>query len=115
MSERTKHVAFADKQLERAYYSLKRGRSEERQLVSFIDDAINDLLENPLAGVIVPKSLWPQEYVRKHAIDNLRKYNLPNGWRLTYTIFGNNIKITSILLEWMSHKDYEKRFGYRTR
>lgn len=38
-----------------------------------------------------------------------------SGWRLIYTISGNKIEIVSIILEWMDHKSYERRFGYRSR
>ncbi len=37
---------------------------------------------------------------------------MPNAWRLLYTIETNEIRIVSIILEWMNHKDYEKRFNY---
>jgi len=37
---------------------------------------------------------------------------IPNGWRLIYSVANGEIKILSIILEWMSHKDYERRFGY---
>ncbi len=56
-----------------------------------------------------------REYVRNYGITNLRKYNLPDAWRLLYTIVGNEIEIISVLLEWLSHKEYERRFGYKSR
>ena len=55
--------------------------------------AIDDLGENPFVGTAIPKRLWPREYVRKHGVDNLRKYDLPEGWRLIYTLAGNEIEI----------------------
>ena len=39
-------------------------------------------------------------------------YNLPNAWRLVYTIKEDEIRILSIILEWFNHKDYEKKFNY---
>ena len=45
----------------------------------------------------------------------MRKCNLPDGWRLVYTLAGNEIEIISILLEWFSHKEYERRFGYKSK
>jgi Txe/YoeB family toxin of Txe-Axe toxin-antitoxin module len=105
-------VAFADASLKAAFETIESGKYEERELATFIRRAIRDLEANPLCGVRVPSRLWPKEYVRKYAIDNLRKYDLPNGWRLIYTIHGNEVEILSVLLEWLSHKDYEKRFHY---
>ena len=40
------------------------------------------------------------------------EYDLPNGWRLIYTIESDDLKIMNIILEWFSHKDYERRFNY---
>jgi len=65
-----------------------------------------------LCGIKIPSSLWPKEYVKKYGIDNLRKYDLPDGWRLLYTLRGNEIEIISILIEWPSHTAYERKFKY---
>lgn len=113
--KRVKKVAFADESVKDAYFQLKSGRFEEKQLFGFIEQAIADLKENPLCGINIPKQLWPREYVRDYDIDNLRKYDLPNGWRLTYTLKGSTVEIVSVILEWFSHKDYEKRFGYKNK
>ena len=65
-------------------------------------------------GIKVQRELWPKIYVQKHSIDNLRKYDLPNGWRVIYTLRGSEVEIVAVILEWFStHKQYEKRFGYK--
>lgn len=92
---RSKSVVFVDEHTRDAFLELKAGKFEEKQLAIFIERAIKDLKGDPLAGVIVPKRLWPKEYLSKFDINNLRKYNLPNGWRLTYTLRGNKIEIVS--------------------
>jgi len=39
--------------------------------------------------------------------------NLPDTWRLIYALKSpTKIEIISVILEWMSHKDYERRFKY---
>ncbi|MCW6158831.1 MAG: hypothetical protein LVQ63_05065 [Thermoplasmatales archaeon] len=48
----------------------------------------------------------------KYEIDNLWKYNLPNAWRLVYSVAGSEVEIIAILLEWFPHKEYERRFNY---
>lgn len=109
---RIKRVAFGDEAIQNAFKELKKGKFEEKKLASFIQRAIDDLKENPLVGIKVPSKLWPKEYVRRFSINNLRKYDLPNGWRLIYTLVGNEVEIVSIILEWFPHKEYERRFKY---
>lgn len=115
IDQRIKRVGFADEKLLAAFNKLKSGKFEDKRLASEIDAAMDVLKENPLAGIKIERKLWPKEYIRKYAINNLKKYNLRDGWRLMYTISGNEIEIVSIILEWLDHKSYERRFGYKSR
>jgi Txe/YoeB family toxin of Txe-Axe toxin-antitoxin module len=112
MSEKPIHVAFCEKKIEKEFEELKSGKYEDGQLYDFIERAISDLKQNPQCGIKIPKKLWPREYVTKYGITNLWKYDLPNGWRLIYTIQTNDVMILNVILEWFSHKVYERRFGY---
>lgn len=112
---RPRKVRFADQKLFQAFKSLSTGRSEERRLAQSLTKAIEDLKQNPQCGVKVPRQLWPKEYIRDYGIDNLRKIDLPDAWRLMYTLVGNEVEIVSVLLEWLSHKEYERRFGYKSK
>jgi len=112
-AERTKKIAFADASIKKAFEELEKNKYEEQQLATFLNRAIDDLKQNPLCGIRVPSKQWPKEYIQKYKISNLRKYDLPNGWRLLYTIRGNEIEIISILIEWLCHKDYERKFKYK--
>ena len=114
-NERTRRVAFADVSIKEAFLKLQKGKFEEKQLSDSIRKTIDELKKDPFAGVAIPRKLWPKEYVKKFGIDNLRKCNLPNGWRLIYTLQGNQVEIVSIILEWFGHKDYEKRFKYKVK
>lgn len=110
---RAKYVAFADESIKASYEKLAKGKYEDKKLHELISRALDDLKENPVVGIKIPKAIWPSEYLRKYGIDNLWKYDLPNGWRLIYTIKGTSIEVMSIVLEWFDHKNYERRFGYR--
>lgn len=59
-----------------------------------------------------PKKQIPEIYVKKYGIDNLWKYDLPRAWRLIYSVARDEVVIITIVLEWFSHKEYEKRFNY---
>jgi len=71
-----------------------------------------DLEENAFSGTQISKKLIPKVYCNNFSIDNLWKYDLPNAWRLIYSIKNSEIYVLSIILEWMSHKEYEQRFKY---
>lgn len=105
-------VQFVDEKLKEAFDSLRNGISEEKKLHDWLSRAFGDIQENAFCGIQIPKRLIPSEYVKKYDINNLWKYNLPNAWRLLYSIMGGEIKIISIILEWMNHKDYERKFKY---
>ena len=107
-----KEVGFSNEQIKEAYKKLEKGKFEEKELFEFINRAIDDLRENPFCGIRLPNKLIPKVYIEKFGINNLWKYNLPNSWRLIYSIVGSNIKIVSLILEWFNHKDYERRFRY---
>ena len=106
------YVAFRDKKLESVFDSLNKGRFEDKQLYRFIERAFKDLKKSPTCGLKIPKKLWPKVYMSKYGITNLWKYDLPNGWRLIYTIQTDEVMILNVILEWFNHKEYEKRFKY---
>jgi hypothetical protein len=79
-----------------------------------IDAALDTLKDNPLAGDKVQKSLWPKKYVKQYKINNLFRYPLAEGYRLTYTIVSDKESTTSVILEALDHEEYDERFGYKT-
>ncbi|MDP7179812.1 MAG: hypothetical protein QF824_00895 [Candidatus Woesearchaeota archaeon] len=105
-------VAFVNQKLKHDFNLLKEGNFEDKKLYEFIDRALDDLKKNPSCGTKIPKKLWPKEYIQKYEITNLWKYDLPNAWRLIYIIETDEIMIMNIILEWFSHKEYERRFKY---
>ncbi|MBU2633629.1 MAG: type II toxin-antitoxin system RelE/ParE family toxin [Nanoarchaeota archaeon] len=105
-------VKFFDEKLKKAFEELQKGKGEEKKLYEWLERAFKDIEENAFCGIQVPKKIIPREYIQKYKIHNLWKYNLPNSWRLLYSIENQDIIVVSIILEWMNHKDYERRFGY---
>lgn len=100
-------IQFVDEEVKRAYEEV-----EDAPLKEHLDRALCDIEDNPFCGIQIPKRLIPKEYVRKYEADNLWKYNLPGAWRLIYSIRGGEAVVIVILLEWMDHKTYERRFNY---
>jgi Txe/YoeB family toxin of Txe-Axe toxin-antitoxin module len=106
-------VNFGESKLKEAYEKLKTSTyREDSFLYKWIKRAIDDLRQNAFCGIQIPKHLIPKEYITKYEIDNLWKYDFPQGWRLLYSIANDKISIISIILEWLDHKEYERRFNY---
>ena len=105
-------IRFADEKVKKALGKLKQHDSPDHWLYEHIVRAFQTIRSNAFSGIRIHKRLIPPEYIRKYGIDNLLKYNLPKGWRLLYSIGRDETIILALILEWMNHKDYEKRFGY---
>ncbi len=107
-------IYFATEKLKKDYEKL-RWSSEFNRLHKFIRRAMHDIADQPDCGIAVPKRLIPKEYVRKYGAKNLYKYDLPDGWRLLYFLSREGVEIVAIILDWCSHKEYERIFKYRAR
>jgi len=105
-------VRFADEKTKEAFEKLKDSIGKEEQLYKWLTRAFKDIEETAFCGIQVPKKLIPKEYIQRFNVRNLWKYNLPNAWRLIYSIENQEIIIVSIVLEWLTHKEYERKFRY---
>lgn len=105
-------IQFANENVQKAFEKLELGNFEDKQLSTFIKRAFEDICKNPFCGIQIPKRLIPEEYVKRFSIKNVWKYNLPGAWRLIYSLERTQICVISIVLEWMDHKEYERRFHY---
>ncbi len=102
-------VVFINDKLETSFNSLRKDDPIKKSIIR----AIKDLKQNAFSGIQVPKRLIPKIYIQKYNLNNLWKYNLPQGWRLLYTVTADNeIELISAILEWFNHKDYEKKMKY---
>lgn len=111
MNEEHNRVEFFDKSLEEAYFALK---TSDNQLFKHITRALEDLQDNRRVGIPGPKWFIPKKY-KNEGINNIWRYRLPGAWRLLYSITGDHIQVLIIILDWMTHKDYEKLVGLKRR
>ncbi|MBI2445915.1 hypothetical protein HYV43_06005 [Candidatus Micrarchaeota archaeon] len=91
-----------------------RGNGEARYLLKLVERGLCKLIQDPQAGKHIPKRLIPKQYVQEFGVTNLWKLNLDSHWRMIYTLHGTEIKIFAIVLEVLDHKNYDRKFGYRT-
>ncbi len=104
-------IKFADEKVKQSFEQLK-NQTEENWLYQSLIKAFNELEFNAFIGLQIQKSKIPKIYFKKYGINNCWKMNLPNGWRLIYSIGRDDVIVLSIVLEWFNHKEYEKRFAY---
>ena len=102
-------VVFAEVHLEEAFNNL----AENSPLKKSVQKVICKLKENAFCGENIPKRLIPKEYIQKYKIDNLWWLPLSDAWRLVYSIVNpGKIEILAVIIDYYSHKEYERKFGY---
>jgi hypothetical protein len=103
-------VVFANEKVKSAWLEVEK---TDPDLAKQLLKAKENIKENAFCGIQVPKKKIPNEWIKKYKINNLWKYNLPNAWRLLYSVTTpTKIEIISVFLDWMNHKDYDRLFGY---
>jgi hypothetical protein len=84
----------------------------ERIMLKAILHKIELIKKNPQYGQPLAKRLIPKEYVVKYDAQNIYRVELPNFWRMLYTLRDNRIEIIAFVLDIIDHKDYNKKFRY---
>ncbi len=80
-----------------------------------LDSALDALKANMMSGLKVQKPLWPTYYTRNFGVTNLWKLNLMEAESNEMEAESNERGrwIVIVLEAFLTHKEYEKRFGYR--
>lgn len=86
----------------------------ERTFFNAVKRKVELVKANPHYGDSVQKKLIPNEYQAKYGINNLFRVELPNYWRMLYTLTEgeSQIEIIAFVLDIVDHKSYDKKFGY---
>jgi len=87
--------------------------SESQTLLRGIQRNIELLKQNVHYGFNIPKKQIPKKYIDLYGVNNLWKINLPNHWRLIYTIRSDEVEIINLILDIYDHPTYSKVFGYK--
>jgi hypothetical protein len=84
----------------------------DKRLRQSIEECLDAIKRDLTVGVKIPQAQWPRYYVTRYGISNLYKCDLYGGHRLTYTITVKDGEKVGLVLEEMSHDEYNRRFGY---
>lgn len=87
----------------------------ESSILKSIKQKAELIKQNPHYGNPISKKLIPIEYKKKYETTNLFRIELPNYWRMLYTLTEGEtqIEIIAFVLGIMSHKKYNKLFRYK--
>ncbi len=102
-------LRYADERIKKSFEKLK---FRDEKFLRHLKNAIENIKDDPVCGIKISQKLIPKNWVREYSINNLYKYNLPNAWRLLYSLSGNEIELIAIVLGCFDHKEYERKFNY---
>jgi hypothetical protein len=105
-------VFFADDRIKESFLALASSRIEDEEIYRTLNESFDALVLDAFCGIQIPKRLIPKSYITRYGIDNLWKYNFHKNWRLMYSVAGDGTNVIVLILEWLPHKEYERRFGY---
>ena len=87
----------------------------ERSILNAVHKKVELIKANIHYGNPVAKNLIPEEYKMKYSVTNLFRVELPNFWRMLYTLTDGEteIEIVAFVLDVIDHPAYDKKFGYK--
>jgi len=100
-------------------YKYLNEQAPKSKIENTIFNAVNKKVElikaNIHYGDPIAKKLIPEEYKAKYSITNLFRVELPNFWRMLYTLTDGEteVEIIVFVLDVIDHKEYNKKFGYK--
>ncbi|MBI2657745.1 hypothetical protein HYX08_03565 [Candidatus Woesearchaeota archaeon] len=89
--------------------------SKDITLLNSINRLFDVIVNNPFYGENAKKDLIPKEYRQKYDVGNLFIADLPDYWRMIYTLESDEIEIITFVLDIIDHDEYNKKFKFRKR
>jgi|SRR3989338_2376773 len=82
----------------------------EKSILNSINKKVELIKFNVHYGDSIKKDQIPQKYKIKYGINNLFRVELPNFWRMYYTLTDdeNQVEIIAFVLDILDHKEYDK-------
>ena len=82
----------------------------ERSIFNAINKKVELIKFNVHYGDSIKKDQIPEKYKIKYDVNNLFRVELPNFWRMYYTLTDdeNQVEIIAFVLDILDHKEYDK-------
>jgi hypothetical protein len=87
----------------------------ERSILNAVNKKVELIKVNLHYGEPISKDKIPEEFKQRYGITNLFRVELPQFWRMMYSLNpgGTEIEIIAFILEISDHGKYDKTMGYR--
>ena len=87
----------------------------ERTMLRAVRQKAELIKSNPHYGNPISKKLIPKEYKEKYRVTNLFRIELPNFWRMLYTLIEGEttIEIVAFVLDIIDHEKYIKNLDIK--
>lgn len=88
---------------------------KEKMILKSVEQKLEILQKNKHYGNPIRKDLIPLYYKKKYAANNLFRIELPQFWRMLYTLTDEEkeIEIIAFVLDIVDHEEYNKKFNYK--
>jgi len=90
---------------------------ENEWLRNKMDEVLSQLSEDYQLGGKIPPERWSRHaryYITRWKVRNIYECRVGPDWRLTYTLLSDGAGAAVVALEVVTHKEYDRLFGYRT-
>jgi hypothetical protein len=87
---------------------------QERMILKSVRKKLDIIRNKPYYGDQVKKDQIPSYYVDKYKVTNLFRVELPQFWRMLYSVGKSEIEVIALVIDICDHKLYDKRFGYKS-
>ena len=102
---------YVSKELKELLDSL----NPEHKLKKWIENMKIRLKGHMLKGNKIKKKQIPSYYIEHYGVTNLFLYKHPEGYRSCYTLHNFEVGVCPVILDIMSHPEYDRIFGYKKR
>jgi hypothetical protein len=89
----------------------------ERSILNALNKKIELVKQNVHYGIPINKKLIPKEFKEKYGIKNMFRVELPDFWRMLYSLTNDDskIEIIAFVLDISPHPEYDQKMGYQKR
>ncbi|MFH0714723.1 MAG: hypothetical protein V1847_03040 [Candidatus Diapherotrites archaeon] len=87
----------------------------ERSILNALNKKLELVKQNIHYGSPIGKDKIPETFKQKYGINNLFRVELPNFWRMLYSLTNNEteVEIIAFVLDISSHPEYDRKMNYR--